>query len=160
MTALMGFTEIAQSADRVLRRDPAYQAELSDWTRTDPADDAPSAAGGQVGDSPAHGPDAYRHTVSGRGIEAEPLIAILGSAGDSGTDQIRAGQALQRVLLTATDAGLTCSLISQPIEVTAAREQLRRSLGRSGTPQMTLRVGYSRPGLSTTRRRVEDVIVA
>ena len=35
MTALSGFAQIAQSADRVLRRDPAYQARLSQWIRTE-----------------------------------------------------------------------------------------------------------------------------
>ena len=73
-------------------------------------------------------------------------MAVLGSAGDRPVDQIVAGQALQRVLLTVTDAGLASSMISQPIEVPAARDQLRRSLGRTGMPQMALRIGYGQPG--------------
>src|SRR6266498_3252082 len=39
MTALSGFAEIAQSADRVLRRDARYQSELVGWARADAADD-------------------------------------------------------------------------------------------------------------------------
>jgi hypothetical protein len=64
------------------------------------------------------------------------------------------------VLLTVTTAGLCSSMISQPIEVPAARDQLRRSLRRFGTPQMVLRIGYGQQGRSIPRRIVDDVIVA
>jgi hypothetical protein len=160
MTALGGFAEIAQSADRVLRRDPGYRAELSQWARTagEHDDCTPATAGAPV----ATRQDLLPQRANAdrpRPPEPEPLIAIMGSAGDSARDQITAGQALQRVLLTATDAGLATSMISQPIEVTGAREQLRRSLGRSGTPQMAMRIGYAQPGPPTPRRNVDDVIV-
>jgi hypothetical protein len=49
-------------------------------------------------------------------------------------------------------------MLSQPIEVPSAREQLRLALGRYGTPQMVLRLGYGQPGWSTSRRRIADVI--
>jgi hypothetical protein len=62
-------------------------------------------------------------------------------------------------LLTATDGGLATSMISQPIEVPGAREQLRRSLGRSGTPQMAVRIGYGHPGSPTPRRDLDDVLI-
>ncbi|HET9516734.1 MAG TPA: nitroreductase, partial [Actinoplanes sp.] len=84
---------------------------------------------------------------------------VLGVAGDSAGDRITAGLALQRVLLTVTDAGLAASLLSQPIEVPDARDQLRRSLGRAGTPQMTLRIGYGQPSAGTPRRPVDDAII-
>ena len=71
---------------------------------------------------------------------------MLGSTGNTAVDQVIAGQALQRVLLTATDAGLGVSMLSQPIEVPGAREALRLSLGRFGTPQMVMRIGYGQPG--------------
>jgi nitroreductase len=163
MTALSGFAEIAQSADRVLRRDVRYQAEMSAWTHVDAAPDGVPAVAG----APAVEPqdllpqrDYTEHRrAPGRDFEPEPLVAILGTVGDLPTDQIIAGQALQRVLLTATDAGLACSLISQPIEVPAARDQLRRSLGRSGMPQMALRIGYGQPGLGASRRELSAVLV-
>jgi hypothetical protein len=50
-------------------------------------------------------------------------------------------------------------MISQPIEVPAAREQLRRSLGRSGMPQMALRIGYGQPAGPSRRRPVAEVLV-
>jgi hypothetical protein len=93
-----------------------------------------------------------------RGFEPEPLVGVLSAAGDWPTDQVQAGQALQRVLLTVTDAGLACSMMSQPIEVPAARDRLRRSLSRRGVPQMTLRIGYGVAGPPTERRPVEEVL--
>ena len=62
------------------------------------------------------------------------------------------------MLLTATEHHLAVSLLSQPIEVPAAREQLRRGLGRLGIAQMVLRIGYGRPGYPTRRRPASDVI--
>jgi hypothetical protein len=94
----------------------------------------------------------------GRDYEPEPLVGILGTTGDQPVDQLVAGQALQRVLLTVVDQGLACSMISQPIEVPTARDQLNRSLQRSGAPQMTLRIGYGHPGHSSPRRDLEDVL--
>ncbi|RSM49317.1 nitroreductase [Actinoplanes sp. ATCC 53533] len=163
MTALTGFAEIAQSADRVLRRDVHYQSEMIGWTRVDAASDGvPVTAGGPLPEPqdllPQRSFGDHRR-APGRDFEPEPLIAILGAAGDRQIDQIIAGQALQKVLLTAADAGLATSMISQPIEVPAARDQLRRSLGRSGPPQIALRIGFGSPGRPTPRRDVEDVII-
>lgn len=44
-------------------------------------------------------------------------------------EQLRAGQASQRVLLTATAADLDASFISQPVEVGSVRAEPRRLLG-------------------------------
>jgi nitroreductase len=162
MTALSGFAEIARSADRVLRRDVHYQAELATWTHADEAFDGVAVlAGAPVPEPQDLLPQrafSDRHRAPGRDFEPEPLVAILGTAGDRPQDQLVAGQALQRVLLTVTTAGLAASMISQPIEVPAARDQLRRSLGRSGLPQMALRIGYGQPGTPSRRRPVADVV--
>jgi hypothetical protein len=101
---------------------------------------------------------ADRPRAPGRDFEPEPLVAILGTRGDRPIDQLVAGQALQRVLLTVVDLGLAASLISQPIEVPTARDQLRRSVQRAGAAQMALRIGYGRPGRPSPRRAVEDVL--
>jgi nitroreductase len=160
--AVGALAEIAHSANRVLERDPAYRAEVAAWTRHGHAPDGvPVAAGGPAAepqDLLPQRPFGVRTRAPGRDFEPEPLVAVLGAPGDTATDQIAAGQALQRVLLTAADAGLAVSMLSQPIEVPAAREQLRLALGRFGTPQLVLRVGYGQPGWPTPRRDIQDVI--
>jgi nitroreductase len=163
MTALTGFSEIAHSADRVLRRDSRYQAELVTWTDTDSAAEGiPELAAATVTEAQDLIPQrnfGNRRRAPGRDYEPEPLVGILGTAGDRKLDQLMAGQALQHVLLTATEAGLASSLISQPIEVPTARDQLRRSLGRPGFPQIAFRVGFGQPGHPSPRREVADVLV-
>ena len=160
--AVTAVGEIARSAHRVLGRDAGYRAELTAWTRLSPAPDGvPADAGGPLGEPHDPLPQrdfGTRRRAPGRDFEPEPLVAVLGLAGNTSWDQIAAGQILQRLLLTATDAGLAVSLLSQPIEVPSAREQLRLALGRSGTPQMVMRIGYGQPGWPTARRSVDEVI--
>jgi hypothetical protein len=83
---------------------------------------------------------------------------VLGGAGDWPSDQLQVGQALQRVLLTATDLGLAASMFSQPIEVPGIRTQLRRALARQDTPQMLLRFGYATSTPHSPRRPVSEVL--
>lgn len=154
--------EIVREANRALQRDAGYRAELARWIRREPAPDGvPSSAAGPVAephDLLPQRPFGDRSRAPGRDFEAEPLVAVLGSAHDTVGDQLAAGQALQRVLLTATDKGLAASMYSQPIEVPSAREQLRLALGRFGSPQMVIRIGYGQPGWPTPRRDVDEVI--
>lgn len=162
--------ELARAADRQLMRDPAYREEVAAWIRRQPTDrpdgvaadhgpaDLGSAAGRSHGELPAR---PYGDRDAGAGTAelhtAEPLIAVVGTPGDSEGDQVRGGEILQRVLLTATDEGLATSMVSQPIEVAPIREQLRLALGQYGTPQMLLRIGYGVPGHRPPRRPVAEV---
>jgi hypothetical protein len=67
---------------------------------------------------------------------------VRATAGDRAHDWVAAGQALQRVLLMATDLHLATTPISQPIEIPAIRELLTIT---GGWAQMILRLGYGRP---------------
>ncbi len=131
--AMAAITALADGAHRALDRTPAYEADRLSWTHRDALTDQDGA---------------------------EPLVAVLGSAGDSASAQIAAGQALQRVLLTATDAGLAVTMLSPPIAVPSTREQLRLALGRYGAPQMVMRIGYAHPGQPTARRNLAEVIAS
>jgi nitroreductase len=154
--------EVVRAAHRVLHRDPRYRQEMAGWIRHHASPDGvPEHAAGptpQPQDLLPQRPFTDRPRRPGQDFEAEPLVAVLGAAGNTAGDQVTAGEALQRVLLTATDAGLAVSMFSQPIEVPAAREQLRLALGRFGTPQMVLRIGYGQPGVPTPRRPVAEAI--
>lgn len=152
---------IIEASNRVLMRDPAYRAELAQWTRPgEAADGVPAEAGGprvEPAELMAVAP-AYRPRTAGPDFGLYPLVAVLGTVADTPGDQLVAGQALQRVLLTATADGLATSMLSPPIELPSAREQLRLALRRSGPPQLVLRIGYGPPGTPTARRPVADVL--
>jgi hypothetical protein len=65
---------------------------------------------------------------------------------------VQAGQALERMLLTATSLGLAASFLSPIVEVPSVREDLRRMLGVSIEPQAVLRFGVGADIPSTPRR--------
>jgi nitroreductase len=162
--AVGAVAEIAHCATTVLHRDLDYHAELTAWTRPDDAgvDGVAALAGGpspHPHDVLPRRPFAPTRSPTEPEAEPEPLVAILGTPGDLPGDQLTAGQAMQRILLTLTDTGLAASLLSQPIEVPSAREQLRIALGRYGTPQMVLRIGYGQRGGPTPRRPANDTLV-
>jgi nitroreductase len=79
----------------------------------------------------------------------EPLMALLTSHLSGTTAEVQVGQALQRVLLTATAAGLSTSLLRQVVEVPQTREELRLLFGGARPPQAVLRIGW--PGAVTPR---------
>jgi hypothetical protein len=88
------------------------------------------------------------------------LLALIVTESDDLTDWIAAGQAMQRVLLTATAAGLRASFLNQPIEISSMRLQLARALALDGNPQLLLRFGYGPNAAPTPRRPLTDVLVA
>ena len=102
-----------------------------------------------------------RVRVLGRPFRTEPFVVMLGTVSDRHPDQVQAGQALQRVLLTATTLGLTASFLSQPIEVTEQHRQLAKLLANRLYPQAILRLGFSPPVTAATPRRdAADLLIA
>lgn len=158
--ALEAFAALLRRADHIQEEDPAFQQELLTWTAGGYArpDGMPPTAGGprplgtpllKLRDYPAP-VDAERE------FEQEPLVAVLVTAGDTALDQVRAGQAMQRVLLVATAAGLSVSFLSQPVEVPYTRAAMRTLLG-GRFPQTALRIGYGDQSAPTPRRPVAEV---
>ncbi len=149
--------------------DPALQAETLAWTHSGtPAeqrrpDGIPTHA---FGPKPSGGKAPVRdfgrsHPVPDRGwaaFEQRPHIALLSTAGDTPEDWLRAGQALQRVLLQATTDGLVTSMTSQPLEWPELRWTARDPLAGMGHVQMVIRLGYGPQGPSTPRRPVSEVL--
>lgn len=91
--------------------------------------------------------------------EASPLLAVLATPGDTTEDWLVAGQALQRVLLTACQWKLQASYLNQPIQESALRPRLREAMGVAGFPQVLLRFGYPvEPAPAAPRRGVADVL--
>jgi nitroreductase len=153
---------LLRRADHLQEDDPAYQVELREWTngQTRRDDGVPHAAGGPRplgGNLLALRRYHSDETTVERSFEQDPLVAVLVTAGDTPLDQVLAGQALQRVLLTATAAGLSASFLSQPMEVPYTRGALRQLIGGRAHPQTVLRLGYGQSVVQTRRRSVAEV---
>ncbi|WP_199432256.1 Acg family FMN-binding oxidoreductase [Qaidamihabitans albus] len=152
---------LLRRADHLQSQDAAFQAELHQWTpQHHRPDGVPRSAGGpRALDGGLLALRDYGGPASRaeRSFEQNPLVAILTTVSDTRSNRLRAGQAMQRALLTATAAGLNASFLSQPIEVESTRTELRAELGGHDQPQTVLRFGYGYPGPSTPRRPVEAV---
>jgi len=93
--------------------------------------------------------------------DASPVLAVLGTEHDRERDWLAAGQALQRVLLTACARGLQASYLNQPVQIAVLRPKLQQLIGRSGHAQLLLRIGYPQEALpATPRRALADVVEA
>jgi hypothetical protein len=170
---------VADSAERVALRkivarahsvqmaDPAFRTELAAWSTTDPdrRDGVPAIAGGALPEPQDKW--AMRDFTGGTGLarvpgkdfEDEPLIAVLTSHLSGAIAEVQVGQALQRVLLTATASGLATSFLSQVVEVPQTRDELRRLIGGTRPPQAVLRIGYGWPVVTTPRREIADLLM-
>ncbi|WP_327068624.1 Acg family FMN-binding oxidoreductase [Kitasatospora sp. NBC_01302] len=91
-------------------------------------------------------------------FEAHPCIALLSTAHDEPADWLRAGQALEHVLLLATECGLQASLLHQAMEWPDLRWSLRDPQHGPGHPQMLIRLGHGAEGAATPRRPASDVL--
>jgi nitroreductase len=86
------------------------------------------------------------------------LVAVLTTAGDAREDWIRAGQALQRVLLHASAYGVSAAFHTQALEMYHLREFLRQEMCSGAYPQMIMRFGFTVDEAGTRRRPVSDVV--
>jgi nitroreductase len=155
---------LTRSAEHQQRADPSYRTELAEWTTPGRHrdDGVPPAAFGprpELAALPLRDFD-LAHATERRvaRFEAEPTIAVLYTAGDRARDWLGAGQALERVLLTATVHGLASTPMTQAIEVPQLR-QLLSAPEELNSVQSIVRLGYAGRGPRTPRRPLTDVLV-
>ncbi|MFI9271337.1 Acg family FMN-binding oxidoreductase [Kitasatospora sp. NPDC052896] len=108
-----------------------------------------------VRDFAALDPAEYRSPVP---FEAHPRVAVLSTQHDAPADWLRAGQALERVLLLATARGLRTSLLHQALEWHDLRWAMRDPHRGPGTVQMLIRLGYGPEGAPTPRAAAADAL--
>jgi len=188
----------AESADTTLRADAQYASELIRWTHEGDRDiGVPAAAFGparaphggwhqtsspvrnfrgtptagpagpeQDGSSQADPESSGHH---GRRFERLPQLMLLSTKGDQPLDWLRAGQALQHALLTATRYGVSASFLTQPFELGDHDDSRippvqhdpgprHRPAAFTDYPQLVIRVGYATHGAVPTRREDPDVL--
>jgi nitroreductase len=156
---------LSRAAEQEQRATSGYREEMARWTvdRVRRYDGIPPSAIGPwdalevmpIRDFGLLQPNANR---TAEVFEPQPSIVVLATVGDDRTAWVTAGQALQRVLLTATSLDLATTPISQPVEVAGIREQLTDTSAGIWA-QMVLRVGYGRPATATPRRPLADVLL-
>ncbi|MGO9161661.1 MAG: Acg family FMN-binding oxidoreductase [Streptosporangiaceae bacterium] len=155
--------DLAATADRKLATDFDHRVELTEWIATAGDDGIPAAALGPVPSAePAPvrdfgyaAPTAARPSAT---YEALPQLAVLSTARDEPADWLRAGQALERVLLAATRHGVATSLLYQPIELHDVEHAGQGWWPWPECPQIIVRFGYGPGGPATPRRPVTDLL--
>ena len=165
---------LVAAAARWQRRDPLVTAELKRWTRdadTTARDGVPARAylrTPAAQDRPASQDPAMlaqRDFDLGRGDgQLEPggappsATAILVTPGDTMVDWLRAGQALNRMLIHAASRWVFAALNSQPMESPALRVLVRSRLTLPGAPQLLVQLGTAHAAPATARRPVGDLL--
>jgi hypothetical protein len=110
-----------------------------------------------------------RDFAHGRGWGIPPLssavwprtagaVGVMTTADDRPADWVSAGQALQRILLTAGTCGVAAALHSQPIELPWLRDRIRGTLGGGGYPQLLVRLGTVTQTEVSVRRAPDEVV--
>ncbi|GAA2807016.1 Acg family FMN-binding oxidoreductase [Kribbella solani] len=145
--------------------DEARTAERRQWVGGDRASDGvPSSA---LGSRVAGGNPVVRElaaTVADEArpvadFEREPQLAVLATRYDGPIEWLRAGQALEHVLLEATARGVATSLLNQAVEHEELRPQISDPLEPWQRPQAVIRFGYGPPVPPTPRRPIAEVLI-
>ncbi len=155
--------QLAATAEQELAKDFDHRVELCRWIGTEGDDGVPAPAlGSRPGRAPAPVRDfGYASPTNPRpsaNYESVPQLAVLSTARDDPADWLRAGQALQRVLLTATVNGVAASFLYQPMELHDMRPTDDGWWPWPECPQIIIRFGYGPRGAETPRRPVADTV--
>ena len=160
-----------QSAEHELRRDAERLRELARWT---PAPGSACRDGVPATSYPARAERTQpyfpgRDFARGHGWGMPPLspatshraagvAGLLTTTADRPADWVNAGQALQRILLTASTCGAAVALHSQPLELPWLREFIRTQLSDGACPHLVLRIGLVTQVAVSVRRDLGDVL--
>ncbi|MGW5446039.1 Acg family FMN-binding oxidoreductase [Streptomyces asiaticus] len=160
--------DLALEAEARNLTDAGAAADLARFTRR--ADDTRSATEGvpeyAFGPRRRIGKAPMRDFAGGKPVPGRPMadfetlphLVLLSTSSDRPVDWLRTGQAVERVLLRATLAGLSASFVTQALEWHDLRWPLRDPMSGMAYVQMVLRLGYGPPGTQTPRRPVDDVL--
>lgn len=162
--------DLIAEGDRQQWADRHFRLELAAWLHPnngEARDGIPNSAQNAGDLLSVAGPIVIRTFDLGEGQAAKdrdiavysPSLVVLGTDADEPWAWISAGQALARVLLRARADEVWASFLNQPIETPALRSQVTELIGRTGHPQLILRLGYGPNVTPTPRRTVEEVLV-
>ena len=160
-----------ETAERHLRLDAERDREVAGWspppgsTRSDGVPATSYPARPEHTDPYFPGRDfAHGHgwgmppVSSARMPRATGVVGLLTTATDRQADWVNAGQALQRILLTANACGAAVALHSQPTELPWLREFIRVKLSDNAYPHLVLRIGTVIQAAVSVRRDPDEVL--
>lgn len=138
--------------------DQSRREELAGWVGTGRVHDGVPLA--SLGPRPDTFPLAYRDLGAGLAEDSRPgavfegtsALAVLATHDDGPGQWLRAGMALERVLLVASSVGVSASFVNQPLEHPEQRGYVR-TIAAAGSPQQIIRLGYPVAAGSRTPRR-------
>ncbi len=158
---------LTQQADALQNADPAYRAELRRWTTRSPdsGDGVPPAVVPHI-DGRQHDDVPIRDFDSVGAGELPPethstvsqTMVLLATPEDDMTAWLRAGEALERLLLETTLHGWAASPLTQAIELPLTRTQLRSAMTWNAHPQMLLRIGRAAATPAPPHRLRDDAV--
>ncbi|WP_067469855.1 Acg family FMN-binding oxidoreductase [Actinomadura macra] len=166
------------AAEHIQRRTPAYATEIARWA---PSPGTRRRDGVQHGSYPQHASCTQPHFpprdfARGQGWGVKPpqdtdgsggdevsltgVVVLLVTTGDAPADWLRAGQALQAVLLRAAEQGFSVAYHTQALQVPELRAFIRTHFCGDAHPQLLLRLGVpDSQELTSVRRPLQDVLV-
>ena len=136
-------TDLDAQAKVLLQSDPDYQREVAAWMRTNTSrrpDGVPGYAHGLTAWQSWREPT--KDTSSGTAVSEAPVLIVVGAPSDRRDALLRAGMAMQGLLLAARAAGVSASFRNAAIQVPALRQAVGRAVGLDH-PQVLLRLGYA-----------------
>ena len=153
--------DLHRAAHETSLADPAFRRELAEWVGAGAFGTPwPVSRIGQA----AIGSALLAHQLArldAMSVGSAPLLVLISSREDDRASQIRSGQLLERVWLTAAARGLGLQPLSAALEVPKLRLELSLALdARWPWAQQLVRIGHPRSGSArrTPRRPLDDVI--
>lgn len=156
--------DLIAEADQIEWADPVWRREISSWMHPQRRNEGFAVPGlsrlaaqlvARTFDLGA-GVAAHDRQI----LEGTPLLFVIGSPADRESDWLRAGQALERVLLTACSRGLQASYLNQPLHIASSRATIRDLAPGALVPQVLLRLGRPLDDTPASARRPTDEVFA
>jgi nitroreductase len=150
---------LAAAVGRDLAADPEHESELQRWVGVDRSDGIPAEAlPPRASKPPSPVRDVDFLAAAGESerpvatFEDLPQLAVLATNEDEPEDWLRAGEALQHVLLAATRRGVSASFLYHIVELEDMHEAERPRWPWPEHRQMVIRFGYGTAPVPAPRR--------
>jgi hypothetical protein len=160
--ARVALAALTEAAEQIERRNPAYCGEMARWAPRPGSRRQDGVSEDAYPQEPERTDPhfAARDFARGHGWgltgeerqETTGVVALLTTRADGRADWLRAGAALQRVLLRASVDGVSAAFHTQALEIPELREVVRSRFCEGGWPQMIMRLGIAGRETRSVRR--------